>query len=223
MLLEWRDFNGAKDFFAGPYKAAWDELYSALSEMPLHLKASDQARIQGTLIFDPVGTNDYIKKSLINYGWEAKVPIPQEYKVLGTDVDFMKTQVLAEAQFSNYPFLYNNIFRSQLFHQNRTPLGGYVPEVLVIISKGSIFPASQSTLYFEQAVELTGVLSGNRIFDMPVRVMGLQEQVNTVIDAIFTTYHLARTSRTIVTQVRQQCSVSLRPRSTRGAFTLLNE
>jgi hypothetical protein len=111
MLLDWRDFNGADTLLNGLYKTQWDELHSALSKMPLHLKASDQARIQGSLIFDPVGTNYYIKETLVRYRWESKVPIPQEYKILGTDVDFMKGEVLAEAQFSNYPFRITSIRR----------------------------------------------------------------------------------------------------------------
>ncbi|MFM2063962.1 MAG: hypothetical protein RLZZ507_3633 [Cyanobacteriota bacterium] len=42
------------------YHQEWEEINTVLSQMPLHIKASDQAGIQGNLIFDPVGTNEYI-------------------------------------------------------------------------------------------------------------------------------------------------------------------
>jgi hypothetical protein len=69
--------------------------------MPLHIKASDQAGIQGNPIFDPVGTNEYIKAALMKFGWLANIPIPVEYSFLGTDIDFGKAGVIV---FSAAPY-----------------------------------------------------------------------------------------------------------------------
>ncbi|MEG4502844.1 hypothetical protein QUA81_05830 [Microcoleus sp. F6_B4] len=56
--------------------------------MPLHIKASRQAGCLGNAVFDPVGTNEYIKTELLKLGWLAKIQIPPMYRFLGTDVDF---------------------------------------------------------------------------------------------------------------------------------------
>ena len=73
--------------------------------MPLHIKASDQAGIQGNPIFDPVGTNEYVKTALIQYNWQSNLPIPVAYSFLGKEVDFGKAGIIIEIQFSNYPYL----------------------------------------------------------------------------------------------------------------------
>ena len=74
--------------------------------MNLHLKQSDQAGIQGSLIFDPVGTNEFVKTRLRRHeNWLANPPIPDQLGFLGTDVDFVVNGMLVEIQFSNRPFL----------------------------------------------------------------------------------------------------------------------
>jgi hypothetical protein len=81
----------------------------------VHLKASDQARKIGAPIWDAVGNNAAIKKKLIRLDWRPNIPISAPFKFLGTDVDFVKNGVVIEIQFSNYPFLLNNLLRCELF------------------------------------------------------------------------------------------------------------
>ena len=195
--LSYVDFNGADVLLGTPHRAAWDELAAVIAGMPLQLKASDQAGLVGNMIFDPVGTNAYLKTKLVAQGgWTANVPIPIEFSFLGTDVDFVKTGLLGEAQFSNYPFLLNNVIRSELFYKAKLPLGGLPFEVLVIITKAHMFPASNSTLYYEQARDQLNELSKHKVFAAPIRLVGLFEEPGEVVDASWNTYHAKRYSRT---------------------------
>ncbi len=114
MRLEITDFNAAAAVLAGSYTREWAGLEAVLRAMPLHLKASDQAGIQGRPIFDPVGTNEHISTALQQLGWSSKMPIPTEFGFLGQDIDYGKSGVIVEVQFSNYPFLLNNTLRSEL-------------------------------------------------------------------------------------------------------------
>ena len=108
MLLQTTDFNRAETLIDVAFQQEWKTLRRVLEKMPLHLKASDQDKIQGTPIFDPVGTNEHIKSALGRLpGWRGNIPIPAEYDFLGTDVDFCRGAMLVEIQFSNYPFLLN--------------------------------------------------------------------------------------------------------------------
>src|SRR5258706_15922156 len=115
MNLQFTDFNGANELVAGTFSGQWNDIQTVLTSLPLHLKASDQRGIQGNPIFDPVGTNQYIAEQLIPHGWGVKIPIASEFNFLGTDIDFGKRGALVEVQFSNYPFLLNNVLRSELF------------------------------------------------------------------------------------------------------------
>jgi hypothetical protein len=90
------DFNQADKLFTTQFGAAWADVEAVLTAMPLYLKESDQAGIQGSLIFDPVGTNAHIKEGLQQRGWHTNVPLPAEYSFLGTDVDFIHAGVLGE-------------------------------------------------------------------------------------------------------------------------------
>jgi hypothetical protein len=207
MLAEFADFNGAERLIADEYKNQWEEVEQVIGHMPLHVSGSDQAGIQGNLIFNPKGTNAYLKDALLDRGWEANIPIPAEYRVLGTDVDFVKDGVLLEVQFSNYPFLSNNVLRSEMFYKARISMGGDPVELLMIITKARMFPASQSTLYYEQAVNQLRVLAGNDVFDMPVRVVGLFEERDSVVDGVWTGYR-GRTSRTEVNRESKRLRIS---------------
>ena len=71
---------------------------AVVAQTPLHVKASDQKGKQGSLIFDPVGTNEYLKTELVRLGWLSKVPIPEALQALGIDVDFGKSGHLIEVQ-----------------------------------------------------------------------------------------------------------------------------
>ena len=157
MELIVEDFNGAKELCEGKFKTQWQEIDATLSGMPLHIKSSDQDGIQGSLIFDPVGTNEYFKAKL--------------------------------------------------------PLGGAPIEMLVMISKGKMFPASNSTLYYEQAQkQLTG-LAKYSVVDIPIRLVGLIVEPGEQ-PAMFTEYHAARYSRTVVNREERLCRISVGTRAT---------
>ncbi|GAB2190477.1 hypothetical protein MAH1_20850 [Sessilibacter sp. MAH1] len=220
MQLQIIDFLGASEAIASTYAQQWVELENVLSNMPLHLKASDQRGKQGAPIFDPVGTNEYIASALPPLGWMKNIPIPEDFKFLGTDIDFGKGGVVTEIQFSNYPFLLNNTVRSQLFfnagtvfHQNSTGL-------LVIVTKGGMFPSSNSTLYFEQAVNQLTALANNKVFTVPIRLVGLLENMGRH-SVVWTEYSAARYSRTVADRSNRhvtitpgragKCNISLDP------------
>ncbi len=116
MLIQTTDFNPTDALIDSTFQREWGSLQRVLKNMPLHLKASDQGGIQGTPIFDPVGTNEHIKAGLFKLpGWRGNIAIPVEYDFLGTNVDFCHGADLVEIQFSNYPFLLNNTVRAELF------------------------------------------------------------------------------------------------------------
>jgi hypothetical protein len=183
--------------------------------MPLHLKASDQAGIQGNPIFDPVGTNEYIKAAFMSCGWQSNIPIPVSYRFLGTDIDFAKAGIVIEIQFSNYPFLLNNTLRSELFFKSQTEFAGYPTHLVILVTKALMFPASNSTLYYEQAVNQLTALMQKQVFDVPIRLVGLFEQSNTTVPVIWTEYLSKRYSRNINTRVSRQCQI-LAGKSTRS-------
>ena len=56
MLLQTTDFNRAGAVIDSRFRQEWQAIQGVLENMPLPLKASDQNKIQGTPIFDPVGT-----------------------------------------------------------------------------------------------------------------------------------------------------------------------
>jgi hypothetical protein len=85
MIFQTRDFNGAQTLVHSTFRREWKSIERILKNMPLQLKASDQGGIQGTPIFDPVGTNEYFKAGLLKLpGWRANIPIPAEFNFLGT-------------------------------------------------------------------------------------------------------------------------------------------
>lgn len=219
MLIQTEDFNKSDRLLNTGYAAQWQNIEHVLNEMPLHLKASDQAGLQGTAIFDPVGTNAYIKAALLQLeGWHSNVVIPDKYKFLGTDVDFINDAVLVEAQFSNYPFLLNNLLRSELFFQAKTALHVEPVKAVVIITKAHMFPASNSTLYYEQAQNQLSALAEENVYDVPIRLVGLFESTGN-IDAIWTEYADSRYSRTVVTQETRTFRIQT-PRTGRGRATI---
>jgi len=184
------------------------EVMSVLSAMPLYVKKSDQAGKQGRLIFDPVGANAHLEKKLIRRKWASKVPIPKAQQALGTDVDFGKSGHLVEVQFSNYPFFLNNVNRTNVLFANKTELDGMGRIVAaIIVTKAKLFEASNSTLYYEQAMEQTRFLVGGKTVAVPLRVIGLMADRGTTISSILTHYHTPRYSRTVVHQDRIQVQV----------------
>ena len=205
MDLQFTDYNGSEAQIWSYHKKAWCELASVIDAVPLHLKSSDQAGIQGNAIFDPVGTNNYFKEALSEKGWLSNIPIPKQFSFLGTNVDFGKDGTLLEVQFSNYPFLLNNTIRSELFYKAELPLASKSTELAIIVTKAHMFPASNSTLYYEQAVKQLNELVQYNVFDVPIRLVGLFFPIGKPRDAVFTEYKSPRYSRTVVDRKNVKC------------------
>lgn len=144
---------------------------------------------------------------MVKFGWEANIPIPSEYKFLGTDIDFGKAGAIVESQFSNYPFLLNNTLRSELFFKAGTVFASQPTQLVVLITKAKMFPASNSTLYYEQAVNQLTALTEYQVFDVPIRLVGLFESKNMTLPVIWTVYSSTRYSRRIQTRETRQCQI----------------
>jgi hypothetical protein len=196
MELKIADFNDPQAILSGTHAQEWARLERALREMPLHLKSSDQAGKQGSLIFDVKGTNAYIKACLAHSGWQA-ARIPPEHDFLGIDVDFAKSGVILEVQFSNYPFLLNNLLRSELFFREKVRFDGVPMICVVIVVKAGMFPSSNSTLYYEQALRQLNGLASYKLFSVPIRLVGLFSPIRKGVPANFTTYSADRYARTV--------------------------
>jgi hypothetical protein len=151
------------------------------------------------------------------YASATQLAIPPAFHFLGTDVDFGKSGVIVEVQFSNYPFLLNNILRSELFFKAKTLFSGHPTEVIVIITKDGIFPASNSTLYYQQAVSQLSALANYNVFAVPTRLVCLSSPVNAVVPSTWTTYSNPRYSRSVATRINRPCQVSTRTRRTSTA------
>lgn len=209
MKIEITDYNHANEIID---VQLWSEIEDTLLKLPLHVKASDQANKIGSLIFDPVGTNQYIKDDLILKGWKNNIPIPKEFDFLGTDIDFGKRDTLVEVQFSNYPFLLNNTIRSELFHKSNMDIDEEGMRVAIIITKGHMFPASNSTLYYEQARNQLNSLAEYNVFDAPIRLVGLVDDFNKDMDIVKTLYASERYSRSVTERATLRGQVSDNPR-----------
>lgn len=203
MDIKYTDFNGAGALAQNQFQTEWLEIASTLKTLPLHLKASDQANIQGRPIFDPVGTNQYIASTLTHSAWLEKIAIPQDFSFLGTDIDFGKNGVVVEVQFSNYPFLLNNTLRSELFYRAQTIFHSVATSFIVIVTKAGMFPSSNSTLYYEQALKQLTALAQHKVFTVPIRLVGLFSPPG-LTNAIWTEYEASRYSRAIRTQQNKQ-------------------
>ena len=206
-----QDYNQVNSVITKKYTNEWNEIQRVLTQMPLFVKDSDQKGKQGAKIFNPVGTNKAIEEGLRLCNWFFKMPIPAEYAFLGTDIDFVKKGVLVEAQFSNYPFLLNNIQRSELFYKSKMIFDKVETDLLIVITKCHLLPASNSTLYYEQAVKQLNALSAANVFTIPVRLIGLTEDIDRPIQVKNITYDNARYSRT-ESEVREQRAIIRRTR-----------
>ena len=103
---ETADFNGALELFNGRLAERWREIDSILVNLRPQLQASDEERRRGLPIFSPKATNAHLTTQAATHGWR-KVPVPEDLTSFGVDWDAGKDSVLAEWQFSNYPFLWN--------------------------------------------------------------------------------------------------------------------
>lgn len=207
MIVQYTDYNGATSVISG-MSAEWSDIDAVLRNMLLHVKPSLMTKGTGKLIFDPVGANLYIKKELAKLGqWNTNSPIPNQFREWGNDIDFDLNGLLGEAQFSNYPFLLNNLIRSELFFRAPAFFNGYSPTVLIMITRSGMIPGSNSSLYYEQAKKQLDALAPYKVFSLPIRLVGLFERsciANTVptnqpVDVIWTQYK-GRTSREVVKQ-----------------------
>lgn len=212
MKVEFHDFNGADAFFGGELAGEWQDIAAVLSGLALQLKPSDQAGKQGNPIFDPVASNAAIKAALKKKGWSANIEIPAEVAFLGKDVDFFRRGVLVEAQFSNYPFFLNNVVRSALLAKSHALLDGGTVHAVAIITKGHMFPSSNSTLYYEQAVKQLTEFAKYGVFDVPVRVVGLLAETGTPVPAVWNEYP-ERYSRAPTSSKRIKCKLIVGRRS----------
>lgn len=207
MEIRTTDYNGAAALIDGGFARQWTEFAQVLSAMPLHLKASDQKGIVGRAIFDPVGTNAYFKARLERLGWTANSPIPEIFRFLGTGVDFENNGILTEIQFSNYPFLLNNLIRSELFFKSKTAFSGHRTQLVYIVTKEGPLPASNSTLYYEQAERQLSAMERFHLFTVPIRLVGLFATPGEQVEIIWTTYTNNRYSRTVQERSTKTCSI----------------
>lgn len=208
MIVKFTDYNNAGSVIKTSCSKEWAELEKILSSMPLYIKSSDQAGKIGNSIFNPVGTNNYIKRNLESLRW-AKKPIPKKYNFLGHDVDFEKNGIILEVQFSNYPFLLNNVLRSELFYKSKTVFETNPVDLLLVITKAGLLPASNSTLYYEQAVNQLNELVKNKVIDIPIRVIGLFVQEQNPIPVKWVVYTENRYSRAVVREYDAECKFTL--------------
>ena len=189
MHFELADFNAATQYFQNIARSEWSELERIVRDLVPQLQASDQSSKLGSPIFDPKATNLKLTSSASALGWE-KVPVPTELTAFGLDWDAGRSGVLAEWQFSNYPFLWNNIIRSEAVFKapQYLPTGRDVGG-LVIVTKGGSWPSSNSTLYFEQARAQIDIVTSLGVFDVPIRLVGLMIPTGVdELDADWNTY-----------------------------------
>ena len=214
-----RDYNNAERLAEEAHSREWEDLKEVFTALPVYLKPSDQAGIKGKPIFDPIATNAFIKSRLQSKGWNSNIPIPERYRFIGTDIDLGKNGVIVEVQFSNYPFLLNNTLRSELFYKAEVEVASGKTSLIVIITKGHMFPASNSTLYYEQAKNQLDALAEHNVFRVPIRLVGLIAPMGENLPAIWTVYREARYSRTIRVQRHIRCDIR-RGRSDQSRCTI---
>ena len=145
-------------------------------------------------------------------GWTTRIPIPAQHSALGTDVDYGIHGVLGEGQFSNYPFLLNNVMRTNVFHQKQV-LFSHVGRVAasIIVTKVRALPASNSTLYYEQACKQMEFMREAGVLTVPTRLVGLGAEIGRPLEAVFSVY-AARQSRTVRTRESVRCLLKDGPR-----------
>lgn len=189
MLFDITDFNNSTPYFDREGKSDWEELKSVILKMPVYLQASQQAGISGSAIFDPKATNAHLSNTLKKKGW-IRVPVPPSLQEFGLDWDGGKGTTLAEWQFSNYPFLWNNVIRTEAVVKSKLELENFgIAKALIVVTKSGIFPSSNSTLYYEQARAQLSTVTRLGAFNLPIRLVGLTVPADAAeIDAIWSSY-----------------------------------
>lgn len=204
------DFNGADAYYAAGGAAEWADLKDVVNRLPLYLQASQQAGIGGRPIFDPKSTNAFLTTEAKSKGWNS-IAVPNDLTEFGTDWDAGKGSTLAEWQFSNYPFLWNNVIRSEAVFKGKMKLGGLkLIQALIVVTKSGLFPSSNSTLYFGQAkAQLQGVMKFGT-FSIPIRLVGLTiPDAATEVEVIWSEY-AGRYARDTLKQTKKTMKVQWR-------------
>lgn len=201
MRFEVEDFAGAHEYFADEGAAEWHELEDVLDGCTIQLQPSDQAGLDRKPIFDPKATNRELTDRAAEHGWRA-IPVPPELQMFGNDWDSGKRRTLAEWQFSNYPFLWNNVIRTQGVYSSDIALRGMDGvDALVVVTKSGRFPSSNSTLYFEQARAQLEAVMGFQTFTLPIRLVGLTVEPGvSIVEASWNTYAGTRYDRVPATR-----------------------
>jgi hypothetical protein len=201
--VEWVDFCG---FEKSGKDREWGQMHDVLRRLSVYVKESGQAGRVGHLTFDPVGTNQAITAALAKRGWGTNISIPKTNAALGTDVDYGLNGVLAEGQFSNYPFFLNNILRAHIFHTKRVWFEyiGHV-DACIVVTKVRAWPAANSTLYYEQAIrQMRFVVEANAVM-IPTRVVGLTAEIGPAFNARVSAYGAGERSRQVGRRTTVKC------------------
>ena len=129
-------------------------------------------------------------------------------------MDYGINGVLAEGQFSNYPFFLNNVFRTNFFCKKGVVFDGIGRvDASIIVTKVRALPASNSTLYYEQALDQMRFMLEAEALATPTRLIGLAVDVGTPFSAKLSTYKERRYSRTVVRRTAVRCELHKGPRS----------
>lgn len=208
MFAEICDFNGATKYFAKAGASEWGEVAKIVDGLVPRLQPSRQAKIEGTPIFDPKATNLDLSEAATKLGWRT-IPMPARLRAFGVSWDSGKNGTLVEWQFSNYPFLANNVIRTEVAFRQKIQLQGIKKvRALIVITKCGVFPSSNSSLYYEQARAQLKIAIKLGLFDLPLRLVGLSIPPGVErFEALWRTYK-ARTSRTGSKALPRQIDVS---------------
>jgi hypothetical protein len=204
------DFNNATNYYAGAGAQEWRDLEEIIRQLPIFFQASQQAGLGGSPIFDPKATNAFLASQASTRGWHV-IPVPHDLTEFGTEWDGGKGGTLAEWQFSNYPFLWNNVIRSEAVYKSKTQLAGLQSvKALVVVTKSGIFPSSNSTLYFEQARAQLEAVTKFGAFTIPIRLVGLTLPAGTAVTDVVWSEYPGRYSRAAAQQVTRRMAVTWR-------------
>jgi hypothetical protein len=221
MEFELTDFNGSDAYYGGDGAGEWRDIDNILRRKPIFLQGSGQAGRIAMPIFDPKATNAYLRAESEKLGWRV-VRVPKDLTAFGVDWDAGKGSSLAEWQFSNYPFLWNNIIRTEVVFKDRIALLGLNPiKALIVVTKSGIFPASASTLYYEQARAQIQRLAKLGTFTIPIRLVGLTLKPGTKAVTVTWSDYPARYSRAVEKTAEREVEVEWRRRGKYGDCAVL--
>ncbi len=205
MRVEFADFCG---FQKSGKDVQWQQLHGVLRRLSVYVKQSGQRGKSGYLTFDPVGTNEAITSELAKLGWGTHISIPRQQSALGTEVDYGISGVLAEGQFSNYPFFLNNVLRAHIFRTKQVVFDhiGLV-EVCIVVTKVHALPAANSTLYYEQALKQMQFVVEAGAVAIPTRLVGLAVEAGRPFGAEVSTYRGKGRSREVAERFTVPCEL----------------